>query len=56
MTIHTTPINLPLLDLSRFNGSAEERGSFIEELRRTLHDHGFSILRATTSIQNSWKT
>nr|WP_196108175.1 MULTISPECIES: isopenicillin N synthase family oxygenase [unclassified Ochrobactrum] len=44
MTIHTTPINLPLLDLSRFNGSAEERGSFIEELRRTLHDHGFFYL------------
>ncbi len=42
MTIHTTPINLPLLDLSRFNGSVEERASFVEELRRTLHDHGFS--------------
>ncbi|MBB4092134.1 isopenicillin N synthase family oxygenase [Ochrobactrum pecoris] len=44
MTIHTTPINLPLLDLSRFNGTAEERSNFIEELRRTLHDHGFFYL------------
>lgn len=44
MNIHTTPINLPLLDLSRFNGSAEERDSFIEELRRTLHEHGFFYL------------
>ncbi|NGO64954.1 isopenicillin N synthase family oxygenase [Rhizobium daejeonense] len=44
MTIHTLPVHLPLIDISRFHGSPEERESFIADLRRTLHDHGFFYL------------
>ncbi len=36
--------NLPLLDISRFHGSPDERRSFIDELRHILHDHGFFYL------------
>ncbi len=43
MTAHSHPINLPLLDISRYNGTPEERKSFIDELRRTLHGTAFSI-------------
>lgn len=44
MTAHSHPFNLPLLDISRYNGTPEERANFIDELRRTLHDHGFFYL------------
>lgn len=44
MSVHSHPINLPLLDISRYNGNPAERKEFIDELRRTLHDHGFFYL------------
>ncbi|MBC2885564.1 isopenicillin N synthase family oxygenase [Ochrobactrum sp. CM-21-5] len=44
MTRTATVTNLPLLDISRFNGTPEERKSFISELRHVLHDHGFFYL------------
>lgn len=49
MTIHQTAtqdqgFNLPLLDLSQFNGTPEQREAFIANLRHTLHDYGFFYL------------
>lgn len=44
MTIHTHPVQLPTLDLSRFNGSAEERQRFVADLTEVLHRHGFFYL------------
>lgn len=44
MNAQSQPVNLPLLDISRYNGSAEERRNFIAELRIILHDHGFFYL------------
>lgn len=44
MTIHTRPVELPTLDLSRFNGTAEERQRFVADLTDVLHRHGFFYL------------
>ncbi|MBP1860454.1 isopenicillin N synthase family dioxygenase [Rhizobium herbae] len=44
MSIHTSAVQLPILDLSRFNASAESRIEFVADLRRVLHDHGFFYL------------
>lgn len=44
MTIHTLPVHLPLIDISRFHAGTAERERFIADLRKTLHDHGFFYL------------
>lgn len=44
MTYQPTSVTLPFVDISRFRGPAEERGRFIDELRRILYDHGFFYL------------
>lgn len=44
MTAQAQTDNLPLLDISLYNGAPDERKSFIAELRRVLHDHGFFYL------------
>ncbi|MBB5575649.1 MULTISPECIES: isopenicillin N synthase family dioxygenase [Rhizobium] len=48
MTTHLQPANeqlaLPVIDLSRFHGPADDRDAFVAELRRTLFDHGFFYL------------
>lgn len=44
MSIHTAAVQLPILDLSRFNASPESRTEFVADLRRVLHDHGFFYL------------
>ncbi|OBZ94973.1 2-oxobutyrate oxidase [Pararhizobium polonicum] len=44
MSIHTSAVQLPILDLSRFNASPESRSEFVADLRRVLHDHGFFYL------------
>ncbi|MEK1930794.1 MAG: 2-oxoglutarate and iron-dependent oxygenase domain-containing protein [Pararhizobium sp.] len=44
MSIHTSAVQLPILDLSRFNASPESRLEFVADLRRVLHDHGFFYL------------
>jgi isopenicillin N synthase-like dioxygenase len=44
MSIHTSAVQLPILDLSRFNASTESRLEFVADLRRVLHDHGFFYL------------
>ncbi len=44
MSVHTSAVQLPILDLSRFNVSPESRLEFVADLRRVLHDHGFFYL------------
>lgn len=44
MTIHTLPVHLPLVDISRFHAGPAERERFIADLRKILHDHGFFYL------------
>lgn len=44
MTIHPGAIDLPIVDLSRFDRTGAERDRFIAEVRRILHDHGFFYL------------
>ncbi|SCX22490.1 2-oxoglutarate-dependent ethylene/succinate-forming enzyme [Agrobacterium sp. DSM 25558] len=44
MSIHTSAVQLPILDLLRFNASPESRTEFVADLRRVLHDHGFFYL------------
>lgn len=44
MSIHTSAVQLPILDLSRFNASPGSRLEFVADLRRVLHDHGFFYL------------
>lgn len=36
--------HLPFVDISRFHAGPDERGQFIADLRRVLHDHGFFYL------------
>lgn len=45
MTIHPGAIALPIVDLSRFAASDQDRATFLDGLRRILHDHGFFYLR-----------
>lgn len=40
----STPAHLPTVDISRLNGSPQDRALFIAELRRILHEHGFFYL------------
>ncbi|MDL2409458.1 2-oxoglutarate and iron-dependent oxygenase domain-containing protein [Rhizobium calliandrae] len=44
MTIAPSPA-LPILELSRFYGTSEDRRAFIAELRGVLHEHGFFYLQ-----------
>lgn len=37
-------VSLPILDISRFHGDADEREVFIQSLREILHDYGFFYL------------
>lgn len=39
-----TQSGLPVINLSRLHGSAQDRAEFIAELRAILHDHGFFYL------------
>lgn len=40
-----TENTLPMVDISRMNGTAQERASFIQELRHILHEYGFFYLK-----------
>lgn len=45
MMRHENPkTSLPMVDISRFHGEAEEREAFIRSLRELLHDYGFFYL------------
>ncbi|WP_085044073.1 isopenicillin N synthase family dioxygenase [Ensifer aridi] len=44
MSVQAAPLNLPLIDFSRFHAGPEERAHFLAELRQTLHRHGFFYL------------